>query len=369
VTTSYEQQLAIVKGLRPSRTDDDRHIEWCVVEGVVGLARTSKGLIEIFLEGPQLNARFRRVREALEYQRWFRAAGPELLANRILLPAAGHFEQVAAFLCTELLRNDATTDLPEAFAQTEPLIELAIDELMLADEALIGLCGEMLVLNALLRYAPDTRVGALVEAWKGHRETPRDFQLESRGVEVKTTTRSTSSHLFTGVHQLEVGHGVDGAEEAAYMLMSLGLEWVDSEDGENTTSLPELIDAGLERITNALGSSADAYIGELVGHIADYGSPTALGYDHTTMLESARFSRRFRLRFARGYDIGDSAIRLLTTDDMRQRPFIDVESLHLRVNLPDEVTGNLNPVVGLSNCAQRILGVQPAPRQGAGRAP
>jgi hypothetical protein len=79
-----------------------------------------------------------------------------------------------------------------------------------------------------------------------------------------------------------------------------------------------------------------------------------LGYDHNTMAESARFGRRFRLRFARGYDMADEAIRLLTTDDMRARPFIDAD-LHLRVNMPDQVSGDVNPVVGLSNCARRIL--------------
>jgi hypothetical protein len=51
----------------------------------------------------------------------------------------------------------------------------------------------------------------------------------------------------------------------------------------------------------------------------------------------------------------DEAIRLLTTDDMRARPFIDAKALHLRVNLPDQVSGDVNPVVGLSTCARRIL--------------
>jgi hypothetical protein len=357
VISSYEQQLATVQGLRQSSTEEDRHIDWCVTEGVIGLARTPKGRIEIFLAGPELEARFRRVREALEYQRWFRADGGELLANRILLPAAGHFEQVAAFLSTELLRNDATTDLPRAFARTEPLIELAIGDLMIADETVLGLCGEMLMLHALLRAAPDERVADIVDSWKGHRETARDFQLGLVGVEVKTTTRATSSHLFRGVHQLEPGHGVDGAEETSYVLASLGLEWSDVEDPANTTNLPELIDGVIGRINEALGASAAAFIDDLVAQIADYGLPIALGYDHNAMAESARFSRRFRLRFARGYDIADDeAIRLLTTDDIRARPFIDAESLYARVNFPEQVRGDVNPVVGLVNCAHRILG-------------
>jgi len=355
VSSSYEDQLAKVQGLQRSVTEDDRHIEWCVEEGVIGLARTPMGRIEIFLEGQQLEARFKRVREALEYQRWFRACGDELLANRILLPAAGHFEQVAAFLCTELLRNDATTDLPQAFARTEPLIELAIDDLMIVDETFLGLCGEMLILQALMRGAPDEIVGEIIASWKGYRDTARDFQFGWVGVEVKTTTGLASSHLFSGVHQLEGGHGVDGAEEASFLLASIGLEWTDPGDLANTTSLPEVVDGLIERTTAALGPLADAFIDDLVGRIADYGLPAAMGYDHNTMAESARFNRRFRLQFVRCYDMADEAIRLLTTDDMRRRPFIEAESLGLRVNLPDQVTGDVNPVVGLANCARRII--------------
>jgi hypothetical protein len=352
---SYEQQLAIVQRLQQPSTENDRHIDWCVGDGPIGLAKTPKGRIEIFLKGPQLEPRYRRVREALGYQRWFRADGEELLANRILLPSAEHFEQMAAFLCTELLRNGATTDLPRAFATTEPLIELAIDDLMIADEAFLGLCGEMLLLHALVRTTPDERVGDVIDSWKGHRETARDFQLGWVGVEVKTTTGSTSSHRFSGLHQLELGHGVDGVDETSLMLASLGLEWTDPGDEANTTNLPEVVDGIIERTTEALGAPAVTFVNELVGHIADYGAPASLGYDHEVMAEHARFSRRFRLRFARGYDMADQAIRLLTTDDMRARPFIDSQALRLRVSLPDQVRGDVNPVVGLSNCAARIL--------------
>jgi hypothetical protein len=201
MVATYEDQLAIVRGLKASATEKDRYVSWCVESGVVGVAKTPKGQIELFLQGAQLEPRFRRVREALEYQRWFRTGGDELLANRILLPAAGHFEQVAAFLCTELLRNGAAENLAKAFSRTEPLIELAIEDLTLADESLLGLCGEMLVLQSLLKEAAEERVAEVVSSWKGHAETPRDFQLGEIGIEVKTTTRMASSHLFSGLHQ------------------------------------------------------------------------------------------------------------------------------------------------------------------------
>jgi hypothetical protein len=158
------------------------------------------------------------------------------------------------------------------------------------------------------------------------------------------------------VDQFELGHGVDGVEETNYLLASLGLEWTDVNDPANTTNLPELVDGMAKRVSDALGASAAGCINDLVARIAEYGSPTRVGYDHRTMAATDRFSRRFRLRFARGYNIADNAIRLLSTDDMRARPFIDADSLYTRVNFPDQVRGDVNPVVGLANCARRILG-------------
>jgi hypothetical protein len=353
--TSYEEQLATIQGLKRTSTETDRFIEWSVTGGPVGVARTPTGRVEIFLTGPPLEARYRRVREAMEHQTWFRADGDELLANRILLPLAGHFEPVAAFLCIELLRNGAVEDLPEAFSRTEPLIDLAIGDLLLSDETFLGLCGEVLVLHSLMRAASDDVVVEVIESWKGYRETPRDFQLGGVGVEVKTTTGQSSSHHFAGVHQLEVGHGVDGVEESSFFLLSLGLEWAHEEDEVNATTVPELVDALIDRLRRAPGGSGAALVDQLVERLATYGSPTPLGYDHRTARESARFSRPLRLHFARGYDMTDEAIRLLTTEDLRARPFIDEPSLFLRVNLPNQVTGDLNPVIGLARCSRRVL--------------
>ncbi len=354
MTTSYEHQLEIVQRLPPSSSDNDRHIEWCINSGPVGLARTPKGGIEIFLEGPQLAPRLRRVRDAVEYQRWYRSGGGQLLASRILLPSAGHFEQVAAFLCTELLRNRADVDLGRAFAETEPLIELAISDLLIADETFVGLCGELLVLHAMALASPVERLVDVLDSWKGYRDTARDLQVGLVGIEVKTTTSVSSSHLFRGVHQIELGHGVDGAVEEAFLLASLGLEWTDPDDEENTTSLPELLDGLISRVVGLRGASADAVVAELLERSRSYGASTDVGYDHRTMAGNARFRRRFRLAFARGYDMSDPSIRLLTTDDMRARPFIDLDSLRLRVNLPDQVSGDLNPVVGLSHCVKWV---------------
>lgn len=353
--TTYEQQLEIVEDLQLPSTPDERYIRWCLDGAPVGFALTPAAQIEIFLRGPALDARFERVRQATEHQRWFRSDGDELLANRILLPGAGHFDKMAALISTDLMRNGGIDDLPSAFATTEPLIDLAIGELLLAQNAFLGLCGEMLLLRTLLEAAPPSRNREVLDAWHGYRETPRDFQLGFVGVEVKTTTSGTSSHQFEGIHQLELGHGVDGTEEDHFYLCSVGLDWVVDGKDESTTTLPEIVEALLARMQETLGPVADNHINSFIRHISEYGLASELGYDHARMSEFARFNSRFSVRFVRCYDMTDNAIKLLTTDDMHARPFIERDSLRLRINLPDYVGGDLNPIDGLGPSAKRIL--------------
>lgn len=356
--TTYEEQLNLVRNLPQSAAESGREITWGLTHNVIGLAKSPQGNIEIFLPGARLEPRSRRIRTVLEYQRWFRSGGEELLANRILLPPAGHYEQVAAFLTTELARNGAATDLAKAFLRTEPLIELAIEELSLAEESLLGLCGEMLVLHALLRSAPAAHTRALVESWKGYRQTPRDFQFGRLGIEVKTTTGTASSHLFSGVHQLEIGHGVDGVPEHAYFLVSLGVSWVGGEGLADSTSLPDLVDRILGRVDESLGAAGSDVADNLIARISTYGAACGLGYHHRTTHTNPRFRRPFRLAFARSYDMSDDSIELFSTEELRQRPYIDIDSLRLRVNFPARVRGDVNPMNGLSQFATHVAALE-----------
>lgn len=353
--TSYEQQMEVVHGLRSVQNQNDRQVNWCNEAESIGFALNSKQQIEIFLKGGPLTAQFRRVRNALENQTWYQSDGNEFRANRLVLPAAGHFEKVAALISTDLLNNGAEHDLETAFSQTEPLIDLAIGDLLLADETFLGLCGEMLVLRSLLREAPPADRPMVLRSWFGYRETPRDFQIGFTGIEVKATTTEASSHLFAGVHQTEVGHGVNGLEENTLFVCSVGLEWARHGAAVSTTSLPEMVEEVSHLVLGAGRSMTERDLVDFFRNVARYGNSREFGYDHHTMSEFSRFDRRFSVRFVRLYDMGDDTIRLITTDDLNQRPFIDSASLSFRINLPNRVNGDLNPVTGLSNATKAIL--------------
>lgn len=351
---AYERVLSLIGDLEIPATDDERRIAWCTTGGPVGVARSPQGRIEIFLLGEELVPQLPEVQDNLLFQQWHRTGSTEpVLANRLLLPPAPHFEQVAAFLCTELLRVGAATELAPAFAATEQVIALALQRLRLADDDMLGLCGELVVLHSLIGAAPAAWVVPLVRAWHGFGHSARDFQFGAVGVEVKTTTQTVSSHHIEGVHQVEPGHGVGGAPESTLVLVSVGLQWRTSDAGQSMT-LPALVEAILDRLRDA--SSGDETVARaFLDGVRAYGTIGGPGYDHARDARRPRYAQPFGVTFTRGYDMGDPTVQVLRSDDIRQRPSTELQSVRFRVNLPDQVRGDVNPVHGLASCRDDLI--------------
>lgn len=346
---NYESLLTAVMGLEPAPSPSEREITWCGTNRRLGIAKNALGQIEIFLVGPALKPRTRLLRDSLKHQEWFRADASGIPASRLLLPSLGHFEPVAAFLCTELLRAGVDSDVEHAFDATQAIIDLALQRLGLTSETLLGLVGELLLLRAMVLETP-TKALDLVQAWKGHTRSDRDFQIDTVGVEVKTTTRTTSTHQMHGVRQTQAGHGVDGQDERRLFLVSIGIA-----PGSDGISLPDLVDSLITRIKQVGGPGAKAAVALLVSRIKSYGSEDGLGYDHDDPEARVTFSGRYGESFVRCYDMGDEAIRVFTESDLSNRPFVDGASLTFVLSLPDQVTGDINPTAGRANAARVVL--------------
>ena len=83
-----------------------------------------------------------------------REDGEPFDANRIVLPNEDHFLPVTVFLCEEFIRLEIETrPAAEAFADAEPLVEMALRRTVLGDESVLGLLGELCFLEELLRVA------------------------------------------------------------------------------------------------------------------------------------------------------------------------------------------------------------------------
>ena len=350
--TSYEEVLEQINAVPAGVTGNDRSITWLTDAQVVGLARNNRGHLELFLAGDQLQPRTSTVKSAIHYHSWHRDTQPPLSANRILLPALGHFDQVGAFIAAELLREKADANMERAFAVIEPLIELAIKRLEIAESAILGLVGELLLLDALCRRADDRHVGPVVQAWDGWRRSARDLTWEGTGVEIKTTTRTTSSHAVRGVHQIEPAAATDdGPGESRLLLVSIGLRQTDP--NVPALSIPSLVESIVARLTV---SGAGGLVDEFLKRVAMYGSESGIGYEHATMANEAPFTTPFSLTFIRGYDMADPAVEVLRRDDVLAHQHVDAQSLSFRVDLPATITLN-NPIAGVRRVAEAILGL------------
>lgn len=349
--TSYEDVLVQITAVPAASASGLRDIAWLTSAKVVGVARDTAGRLEVFLAGPELKPALATVKEALEHHTWHRASGWPLEANRLLLPALGHFDHVAAFISTELLRNGADKDLGDAFRVTEPLIELAIERLLLSENAMLGLVGELLLLNAMCQQVDDYLVASVVQSWDGWRRSARDLHWEGTGVELKTTMRATSSHRVQGVHQIEPADGEDDdTAENRLLLVSVGLQHGDP--GANSVSIPGLVQRIIDRLT-AAGGATD--VPELLSRISKYGAESAFGYDHTSMQHDAPFTTEFTIAFFRAYDMADPLIEVLRSDVVTAYQHVDKGSLRFRINLPATVSAQ-NPIAGANQVARWILG-------------
>ncbi|MCR2816578.1 PD-(D/E)XK motif protein [Microbacterium jiangjiandongii] len=347
---SYEDVRQRIERLPVSREAGSRNVEWITPAEVVGVARDTEGRLELLLRGPQLVAVSRSVNDASDYRPVFRDDRTSFEATRIVFPALMHFDQVAAFICIELLRNGADNDLPRAFARTEAIIELAIENLTLSNQALIGLVGELLLLEALCRRADDARVAEIIAGWHGWQRSARDLELWGTGIEVKTTTGMASSHRVEGVHQVERSD-----QEDRLLLVSIGLQRAEIDAGNGFT-VPSLV----ERIASRMGEAAVSpeVIERFIAHVAEYGASSGTGYDHTTQAADPAYAISFLTTFFRAYDMDDAAIRVLRSHDVAAFGHVVDASVRFRVNLAANGPVSMgNPVEGANQVAQFILGL------------
>lgn len=349
---TYEEVLELVAGLPDAVDSGIRDIRWITTADVVGIARDIDSRVEVFLQGAQLRPILKTVKEAISFQTVHRDGGqPPFDANRLVFPPLGHFDQVAAFICTELLRADADRSLEIAFARTEPLIELALERMNLANQDIIGLTGELLMLEALCRRASSPQVAAVVAGWDGWQRSSRDLTIGTTGVEVKTTMGASSSHYIAGVHQVELNDGSGGsAPEDRLLLVSIGLQ-IGTTEG-NSFTLPRLVDRIVDHMA-AAGLPGPA-IQTFLFRVREYGGGAPSGYDHATQAADPIYAASFLTTFFRAYDMGDAAIEVLRRADVTARPHVAVDSVRFRVDLPVTVSAG-NPTHGVNQVADAIL--------------
>jgi hypothetical protein len=333
-------------GLQAAASADDRDLVWVDESRTLAVSRDAEGRLELFLPGPPLTSALKPVADSMSHHQWWFHDGGDLDANRLQFAGAPHFDGVVSFLCAELMENGAATDLSQAFSRTEPAIALALARAALGSEVLVGLAGELLLIDGLTTVATggDQR-RAIMSGWAGSVPSSRDFRLGTTGVEVKTTSGTTSKHHVQGLHQVEVGHADGGEVETGLHLLSIGLRWTDPAEGGST--IPSLVEA----ISGRLDADDKAMFHQ---RLMQYGGDAGSGYRHDRDKFVTTYSRPFTTRFERLYDMGDPRIRLPRRGDLETFSDLDIDSLSFRIDLPGCVRGDLNPVAGWQAILARL---------------
>jgi hypothetical protein len=311
---SFEQLLLLTQELPLPEDDAEREVRWCEDEHILGISRQQTGGIELFLCGEELRASSTLIQRHMKFDHWTRTGGEVFRANRLVLPSDDHFVPVAAFLAEELLRRNVTNSLATSFAQTEPLIEMALKRIALSEEEILGLLGELRFLEVLLSVAVESRQRAIaLDAWRGHERGARDFLFGIHSVEVKSTRSDRSLHRIGSVMQVDPRRSESNEPQEELFLLSLGFK-PDSSSNHLSLglSLPSQVDAILQKL--APPNSKDDSSGELqtlfLEKVASYGA-TGRGYEHEDMRSWSAYQTRWQHGFLRIYDMNDSAIQVL----------------------------------------------------------
>ena len=357
-STSFEYLLKLAQDLPLPKNENERKVSWCEPSHTIGLSKQQNGKIELFLCGDELRALSPLVRRHLRFDQWSRVGGEIFRANRIVFPAEEHYTAATAFLAEELVRKEAVTSMQSGFLQTEPLLEMMLRRTALSDEEILGLIGELRFLEVLLSLNIDsTEKVIILDTWRGHEQSTRDFVFGRASVEVKTTRSDRSVHHINSIGQVDPRRSEsDEAVEQLYLL-SFGFN-----PPANTNlraaglSLPGQVDT----ILALLGESTDIENRNEIQQlflikVAAYGSVQGNGYIHDEMKGWSVYVASWNHTFTRIYDMNDPAIQVLRRKDINKRTHVMVDSIQFNINLPEKISGDINPQRDLFILANQLL--------------
>lgn len=344
LTDGYEIVRDELSALGIEGDEKARRTMW-IVPRVLGVARSEKS-IDIFLVGPPLHAKSSLVRRHLDYAKWNVAEeSTSVEANRLIYPGKAHYAPVVAMVAVELANAGlhAGVDIQKAFSSVETLIELSLRRAALTEEHLLGLLGELVCLESMLStVGKQTHLFvSVLEMWTGWRGATRDFRIGTTSIEVKATSTASSSHRFSGLHQIE-----RNSDEGRLLLFSVGFH-SNTSDGLSIANT-------VSRIVKLLQQcGVKGLESRFLEAVKSYGAEYGLGYDHTAMAEHHIYATRFAMAFTpRLYDLDDDSMRLLRRKDVTGT-FVRADDLAFSLELPQLIAPG-NPAANWAHAIAQI---------------
>lgn len=338
---TYEEIAYLLEGLTSPVGADQLEIEW-LEAGRLAVGRDKRERHAVILPGAPLQARDGAVASAIRSGEWLTATGT-VKGTLLQLPRGDAFRTATATIVAELFRRGiGYRPMHEVFAEVEPFVALVLRRVLLPDDFVLGLVGELLVLRELLLALGERRntVADPTAVWQGWRQHARDFVLGASSIEVKTTGLNVSRHTMTGFEQVEP-RTVDGATAESLFIASIGLRRA-SVSGQ--LSIASLAD----NVIDLLAGTVDHEEAErmFVERLAQYGPEGFQGYRHPDMRDQESYSQSFTTTFVpRVYDMADENIRILRRADLaRDYSFVLAQGVRYTLELPSIIPGSIeNP--------------------------
>ena len=349
---SYDEILAVARGLEPPETRGHLAVEWLVPERLA-VGRDAGNRHLLVMGGTPVSASLDSVRQALMPGQWTTEGGEHIDGTVLRLHPGEHFMVAATTIAVELLRRGlAERSVADVFREVESFVELVIRRILLPPEALLGLVGELLVLESLARAVkelPEAQRLPVSSIWQGHSRNARDFRFKRLGLEVKTTGGPSSVHRVGGLDQIEP-RMLEGEHVESLRLVSIGLQH--DVTGNSRFSVARLTES-------ILGELDEGEERLFLDQLQQYGPDECVGYDHATMATWEPYAKTFSTTFPpRIYDMADSGLGLFRRAELQQHfPHVVPNGLSFTIDLPDVVPGShgANPKTGLRAELSRLM--------------
>lgn len=354
---SFDQIASILDGMAPPEEANHFRVEW-LSDDLLAVGRSSAGGHCVFMVCEPLAPSEPSVERAIRFSQWQPCGAPPISCNLLTLPSGEEFGTAAAAIAAELLRRRAASSesLPEVFSRVEDFVALVLRRVLMPPDFVLGLVGELLVLDELLQAMGDrARAGDPTALWRGWAQQSRDFVLGAVSLEIKTTGLQTSRHQVHGLEQVEPGRFDGGCTEQLF-LGSLGLRRA----AAGAYSVSELTTRILDKLGGDNGPNSRQT--RFLERLQQYGPRDSQGYVHAEMSEQDVYTECYTTTFPpRFYDMADDNLRLIRSADLAELfPHVRKQGIAYTIELPVVVPGSIeNPKLDFREFLRRLAGVSP----------
>jgi hypothetical protein len=338
---TYEDIARILEQLASPIEADQLEVEW-LEPGRLAVGRDNRERHAVILPGPPLEPTDFAVASAIRPGEWSTTTGV-IKGTLLQLPRGDAFRTATATIAAELFRRGiASRPTVEVFAEVESFVALVLRRVLLPDDFVLGLVGELLVLKELLVALGESRAKIYdpTAVWHGWRQQARDFVLGAASIEVKTTGLNVSRHTISGFEQVEP-RTLDGETTESLFVASVGLRRASVSGPLSIAGLADQIIELLRGTVNPAESEK-----KFVDRLAQYGPEGFQGYKHPDMRDQETYAQSFTTTFVpRVYDMADENIRIVRRADLaRDFPFVLPHGVHYTMELPSSIPGSIeNP--------------------------